>query len=218
MKTTLLLTTTVKVQSQVSWLKQKDAEERKKMYEEIIGLWLEKTNLNIVVTENSGYNFENLKKKFKKYINRFEIISFSYNQIPKVELEMLNNFLAKGQHEIYAINYACQKSKLIYESDFVIKITGRYFVPKLEEILTKNMNNLTDGIRQSQMWRNMNRCEIIGCSFKNINFLFKFPAEDDMLEQEYCNRMKNLKNILNLPKMKLHKKTRQGAGGLMKYL
>ena len=129
MKITLLLTTTVKVQSQVSWLKQKDGEERKKMYEEIIGLWLEKTNLNIVVIENSGYNFENLKKKFKKYINRFEIISFSYNQIPKVELEMLNNFVAKGQHEIYAINYACQKSKLISESDFVIKITGRYFVP-----------------------------------------------------------------------------------------
>ena len=60
MKITILLTTTVNIQSHISWLKQIDSIERKNMYENIISLWLEKTELNIVVVENSGYAFENI--------------------------------------------------------------------------------------------------------------------------------------------------------------
>ena len=47
--------------------------------------------------------------------------------------------------------------------------------------------------------------------------IFYFPLKDDMMEQEMMNRMKNY-NILELPKMKLHKPTYQGVGNLMKEL
>ena len=63
----------------------------------------------------------------------------------------------------------------------------------------------------------MNRCEIVGCQKNIIDKVFYFPLEDDMMEQEMMNRMKNY-NILELPKMKLHKPTYQGVGNLMKEL
>ena len=45
-----------------------------------------------------------------------------------------------------------------------------------------------------------------------------FPLKNDMMEQEMMDRMKNSKNILNLPKMNLHKQTRQGVGNIIKIL
>ena len=209
MNIVVILTTTVKIQKHITWLEQRCSNVRYKMYEKIISLWLNKTNLNIVVIENSGHKFK-VPDKFK---NRFEMISFSYSKIPEKDRINLNKMKAKGQHEVYAIQYACNHSKIIKNSDFVIKITGRYFIPSLENILIKNLKSDIDAIQQSVLWRKMNRCEVVGCSSKNIFKLFYFPAKNDMLEQEYMNRIKHLGKILKLPKMKLHKKTKQGCGG-----
>ena len=204
----ILLTTTVNTQNHISWLKQRNAKEREKMYINIINLWLSKTNFKIVVVENSGHNF-NIKNE------RLELISFTY---PKKDKNILDKMEAKGQHEMYSISYACKNSTFINNCNYVIKITGRYFIPSLENILNKNLNDKINFIRQSTIWRNMNRCEIVGCSKNNIDKLFYFPLKNDMMEQEMMDRMKISKDILNLPKMKLHKKTRQGVGSLIKIL
>jgi len=207
MNIVILLTTTINTENHISWLKQRNSEERKQMYEEIIKLWLNKTNFKIVVIENSGSNF-NLEKN-----KNLEIISFTYPEKDKI---LLDTYVAKGQHEMYSIQYACKNSKFIKNTDYVIKLTGRYFIPEFEKIITKLVLN-QDCIRQSQIWRKMNRCEIVGCHKNIIDKIFYFPLKDDMMEQEMMNRMKNY-NILELPKMKLHKSTKQGAGGLMKEL
>ena len=227
MKIVILLTTTINPQNHISWLQQRDKNERQIMYENIIKLWLEKTNFKIVVIENSGSKFN-----IKPNPNRLEIISFSY---PEEDKEILEKMEAKGQHEMYSIQYAINNSKFIKEDnyDYLIKITGRYFIPKLELILNyllnyyKNQNIIPDYIRQSQKWRNMNRCEIVGCHRRNILNLFKFPLEDDMMEKTIMDRMNNndknnnnnnSKIKLNLPKLKLHKPTKQGVGKLLNYL
>lgn len=208
MNIVLLMTTTVNIFDNVSWLSQKNKQERLKMYGKKIIKWLNKSNLKIVVIENSDYKFNDLIKHTN---HRFEILSFKYN---KEQKEIMDKYEAKGQHEIFALEYACNYSKLIKECDYVIKITGRYFVPNLESILNKelNKNPKIDFIRQSSIWRNMNRCEIVGCSKNNINKLFYFPLKNDMMEQEMMDRMINSKNILNLPVMKLDEKTKQGVG------
>lgn len=207
MNIVILLTTTINTQNHISWLKQKNSEERKQMYEGIIKLWLKNTNFKIVVVENSGSNF-NLEKN-----KNLEIISFTYPEKDKLILDKLE---AKGQHEMYSIQYACNNSKFIKDSDYIIKLTGRYFIPAFEKIITKLILN-QDCIRQSQKWRKMNRCEIVGCQKNIIDKIFFFPLKNDMMEQEMMNRMKNY-NILELPKMKLHKPTYQGVGSLMKEL
>ena len=58
MNIVILLTTTVNVENYISWLKQKNKEDRKNMYMNIINLWLTKTKFKIVVVENSGYKFD----------------------------------------------------------------------------------------------------------------------------------------------------------------
>ena len=204
----ILLTTTVNTQNHISWLKQRNTKEREKMYINIINLWLSKTNFKIVVVENSGHNF-NIKNE------KLELISFTY---PKKDKVLLDKMEAKGQHEIYSISYACKNSTFINKCDFIIKITGRYFIPSLEDILNKNLNDKINFIRQSSIWRKMNRCELIGCSKNCIDKLFYFPLKNDMMEQEMMDRMKISKDILNLPKMKLHKKTRQGVGSIIQIL
>ena len=210
----LLMTTTVNIFDNVSWLSQKNKQERLKMYGKNIMKWLNKSKLKIVVIENSDYKFNDLIKHTN---NRFEIISFKYT---KKQKEIMDKYEAKGQHEIYALQYACNNSKLIKECDYVIKITGRYFVPILESVLNKelNKNPKIDFIRQSSLWRNMNRCEIVGCSKNNINKLFYFPLKNDMMEQEIMDRMVKSKNILNLPVMKLDEKTKQGVGRFVNQL
>ena len=208
MNIVLLMTTTVNVFENVSWLSQKNKEERLKMYGKKIMKWVNKSKLKIVVIENSDYKFNDLIKHTN---NRFEILSFKYT---KEQKEIMDKYQAKGQHEIFAVQYACNNSKLIKDCDFLIKITGRYFVPNLEKILNYelNKNPKIDFIRQSSLWRNMNRCELVGCSKNNINKLFYIPLKNDMMEQEMMDRMINSKNILNLPIMELDTKTKQGVG------
>jgi len=217
----ILLTTTVKTPKHISWLKQRNSHERLNMYIKKINKWLNNTNFNIVVIENSGYNFaeyyNNLDEKFK---NRIEFISYSYDNIPLNEKEFLDKKEAKGQHELHAINYAYDKSNFIKKSDYIIKITGRYFIPDLENILNNklNENNFIKIVRQSRKWRNWNRCEIIGCHKSVFNLLFLFPAKDDMVETEYMIRGNNIGSIYELPEMRLDEPTMQGVGKIQKTL
>ena len=54
-----------------------------------------------------------------------------------------------------------------------------------------------------------------------IYLVFQRTTHPTHCESEYCYRIKNsenLKNILDLPKMKLHKKTSMGAGRLLSHL
>ena len=48
----------------------------------------------------------------------------------------------KGHHELYAINYAYNNSKIIKTCDYLIKITGRYFIPTFENTLLKEIQKI----------------------------------------------------------------------------
>ena len=96
MNIVLIMTTTVNIFDNVSWLNQRNKQERLKMYGKKIMKWLNKTNLKIVVVENSGHNFKDLNKHVS---NRFEIVSFKYSDEQK---KIMNKYIAKGQHEIFA--------------------------------------------------------------------------------------------------------------------
>jgi len=56
---------------------QKNTQERIDLYLKSIKKYLYKTNLNIVVVENSGYNFHELQKEKELFKNRFEVITFT---------------------------------------------------------------------------------------------------------------------------------------------
>ena len=70
----LILTCCVYINSNKAVLAQTNYQERIDTYLKSIHNWLEKTNLPIVVVENSGYTFPEINRNL--YKNRLEIISF----------------------------------------------------------------------------------------------------------------------------------------------
>lgn len=175
----IILTTTIYSDPQKHFSIINDSNERLTLYLESIKQWLKETNLNIVIVENSGYEFLELQKYKNEYKYRLEIISFNEKDLPSnifIELEaralnIKGDYLStsKGTSEIFSIYYACQHSKLIKNCDFLIKITGRYFIPGFEQYIIQNEITNYDALRQF----NPDRCEIVGCNFGLIDKIFK---------------------------------------------
>ena len=169
----IILTTTVNVNINKICIYQKNKNERIATYTKSIIQWLTNTNFNIIVVENSGYKFEELNEYIIKYNNRFEIISFNEKELEESEYLLNNN--SKGASEIFAINYAYMNRTIKTQPIFIIKITGRYFIPKLEEFLNKyNLNNY-ECITQN----NRERCEMVGCHNTKFNDIFNINLLDN---------------------------------------
>jgi len=159
----ILLTTTVNVHN-IKYLHQIKKEERIETYLKSIRQWLT-TDLPIIVVENSGYTFPELKG------TRVEVITFDSK-----EDKSFNHFLHsllqrkdKGIYELRSIRYACEHSKLLSKCTHFMKVTGRYFMPSLEGIL-KKIPYKTQAIRQ----HNSNQCEVIGCRKDCIDIIFDY--------------------------------------------
>jgi len=204
----IILTTTVNVQDKC-YLYQMNPLERLNDYLKSIGNWIQKTSLKIIVVENSGYPFNQFKND-----NRFEIISFDESQLP--EAGYLKGNSSKGASELFSINYAIKNSKLITPDDFIIKITGRYFIPEFEEYLSK-INLDFDAVIQSDR----GSCEMLGCKRSQVSHLFN---THDILNGEICNHIEFLYKIRisTLNKVMIFKKfiiegTQMGGANVIRY-
>ena len=164
MATTILLPATVNVQNK-AYLYQIDPRERLESLLHSVRQWLTKTKFNIVLVENSGHTFPELNQEIQDYKERFEIISFNE---PIIAPELTGN-LSKGASELFALHYALRASHILQtKTNFVIKVTGRYFIPELEEYLKDIDLNTYDVITQN----NPGCCEMVGCHMKNVDTMF----------------------------------------------
>ena len=167
----IILTSTVNVQNK-SFLFQTDKEERLKQYLKTVKRWLYETDFIIVLIENSGYSYHELNDELIRFKGRFEIITF--NEADEPSAKYLKNIRSKGASEIFSINYAYNNSYLLNNATFIIKITGRYFVPQLEDYLSNFDLSEYDGLIQN----NPNRCEIVGTHIDNFNNIFNINLLD----------------------------------------
>jgi hypothetical protein len=168
----ILLTTTVSVKKDMKFVAQSDKDERVQTYLKAIRKWLQNTEYKVVVVENSGYTFEELGKEKIKYKDRFEVITFTEETLKGAEY--MKEITNKGDHEVFAIQYAYEHSKLLHDSDFIIKITGRYYVPGLQPYLQRIYLKQYHAISQSDS----GRCELIGCSNEAFPMMFDLNMED----------------------------------------
>lgn len=195
MSITIILTSTVNVQSK-SAIFQKDKEERLNTYIKPIKKWIYNTKFNIILVENTGYTFPELKEDAIFYKDRFEIITYEENNIK--EAKYLLKEEGKGGSEIFAINYAYDNSYLIKNSFFIIKITARYFVPELENYLNKIDLYSYDCLSQ----HDPKRCEMVGTHKKNFHKIFnKYLINDEgnyeqHVENIYEERLNWFENII----------------------
>ncbi len=193
---TIILTSTINVKQNISCMYQTNRDDRKSIYLKSILQWLQHTNFKIVLVENSGDNFEELAIEKIKYKDRFEIFTFIENELEHANY--LQNTLSKGASEIFAINYAMYFSKLIKQTDFIIKITARYFIPELENYLSKIDLHNYECLSQYDP----NRCEMVGCNYKNFSYIFNINLTNNKgeytghVESMYKERISTFNNIL----------------------
>ena len=176
----IILTTTVYPQNK-SFIFQKDPISRIKSYTKSIQQWSQSTTLPIFVVENSGYQFVEQPKGI-------QFISYNESEI----FPQLAKNDSKGTSEMYSISYA--KQFLPKDCTFVIKITGRYFIPNFEKYI-KCIHGY-DILCQN----NYTRCEIVGCHFKNFDIFFNVsPDLDNHIEFLYKKRVYKFDKIYHLP-------------------
>ena len=142
-----------------------------------------------------------------------EIITFRENEVE--EAAYLAGNISKGASEIFAINYAFQYSKGIRDADFLIKITGRFFIPGLEAFLqTIDMVHYV-GLTQ----KNVDRCQMVGVAISQFPAIFhphlinKNGVYDGHVENIYKERMNELgeEKILRCPEFEIEP-TLEGGG------
>ena len=175
---TIILTTTVFVQDKL-YIFQNNPQERINTYLTSINKWLNNTDFNILVVDNSGYTFPEFEEN-----EHFQIISFKENEIPEANYLLQNK--SKGASELFAINYAFNNCKFKEKSKYIIKITGRYFIHNFKEYL-ESLNTF-DVICQN----GMNRCELVGCKKIHFNKLFNISLQQN--DGSYCNHIEFLYN------------------------
>ncbi len=100
-----------------------DTQTRKHQYLEAINFYLQKTSLPVVFCENTMADIINEELKIFIQEERFEYITFDGNNFDKT--------LGKGYGECEIIEYAYKHSKLIQDTPFIIKITGRIIIPDI---------------------------------------------------------------------------------------
>jgi hypothetical protein len=171
--TTIILTTTVYVNKNKDCLFQVDPNNRLKLYLESITKWLEETPFNIIVVDNSGYQYNEFYDEKRIYHHRFEVISFKENELKLSSY--LKNIKSKGASEIFAINYAFYNSRLRHKTNFIIKVTGRFFVKKLVGFLNQHDLTKYDAIRQFDI----DRCELVGCRHDHFWYIFNIALCTD---------------------------------------
>jgi hypothetical protein len=212
MNITIILTCTVHVKHPIDCIHQTDKNERLEVYLKSIIQWLYKTNFNVIVVENSGYTFDELINEKELFKNRFEVITFKENELD--EASYLINDSSKGASEMFAINYAVRNSKTIQPTNFIIKITARYFISELEEYLNNVELDKYDCLTQ----QDRNRCEMVGCQYKNIASIFDKDINSDCfiggvkgpVEYSCINRTSKYSSILICKEFGIEKTQRGG--------
>lgn len=113
-----------------------DVSERLKQYIECIEFYLGKTGIKkIVFCENSNYKFDSraLYEMAKKNNKFFELLQFSGNYSQIVAR-------GKGYGEGEIIEYAIENSKLLLNSKYFVKVTGRLIISNID-ILYKRIDS-----------------------------------------------------------------------------
>jgi hypothetical protein len=213
----IILTATVNINLNKDFLFQINQKDRINTYVKSVLNWLKHTKFNIVLIDNSGYEFNELHIEKYTYRDRFTVITFNESKLS--EAQYLKNNRSKGASEIFAINYAynyINKNKYdlehISRKLFVIKVTARFFIPELESFLSTYNLDEFDCLTQYER----DRCEMVGSHYKNFSDIFnihlinEYNQYDEHIERIWKMRTSKYKNVLICKTFKIEQTQRGG--------
>jgi hypothetical protein len=200
----ILLTSTVNVHPNATYVFQTNVESRIQTYLSSVRKWLTQTRFNIILVENSGYPFHELNEEKERFKERFEVIVFDEKK--EESAKFIHHSGSKGRHEIFAIHYAFHHSKLVHT--FIIKITARFYIPELESYLHGfPLDNL-----ECLVQNNRNRCEMVGCHVKLFSHIFDiYNINDDHIENVWKQRTSLYENTLVCKEFQIDETQRGGS-------
>lgn len=111
---------------QVPDLKRKEFKVRENDYVQSIHQWT-KLGIKIVFCENSNTLSDRIVNVLQNSLIKYEYLSFP----------TACSHLGKGHGEAEIFKYAFKNSVILAESDYIIKVTGRYFVKNSLDIINK---------------------------------------------------------------------------------
>lgn len=178
---------------------------RLELYKSVINEWLSKTNLLIHVVDSTGYKFE------------------EYSNNPRVKICSFTNKTDMGggptPYEAISILTAFNYFKLI-NYDKIIKITGKYFIPDMEKIISKIPYD-TDIIFQHTQGNYWQNSEIFGCKTKYLVSIMNMILEEFKKGKDFERSLYLLNNkrykIYRLPVIKI-KPTQRSDGFFLEKL
>ena len=186
----------------------KDKKYRLDLYKKNIDNYLKNTNLDMYIIESSN---DNILKNIYKGNNRVNIHSFDLNSSEYIKKYPQSSTF----YEIFSM-YEAYKHFKLYKYNNIIKVTGRYYLPTIENVLNNLDNNYKLYI-QHRVLKIKNKkliykqTEIIG--FKSYYFKNLF--------NEVMNQKKNFENVIThlskvekcyiLPRIDLEYPVRRGG-------
>ena len=170
------------------------------------------------MVENSDYKFNELCQEQTTYRNRFEIIKYNENTLE--ESKHLHKNYDKGTSELFATVYAYKHSRLLKNANFIVKVTGRYFVPELEGFLNQHDLDTYDGLTQHNnlVLSRDPRSEIVGSHSTNFSCIFNGTRDTEHfqhIETDYRNRLLKFKNILVCKEFTIEPTVKGGCGSIV---
>lgn len=124
--TCLLLTATINPGESVPSLKRKDASQREQDYLEAVNTWV-RHELPIVFCENSNFKSELIQDVLQKSGVKFEYLCFQSEK----------SHLGKGHGEFEIFDHAFEHSKIIRDSTYIVKVTGRYSIVNFRQLINQ---------------------------------------------------------------------------------
>lgn len=170
-KISILLTATINTNGMVDTLVS-DTLVRQTQYEDALTFYLEKTDLPIVFAENSNTD---ISWKFQKWIDtgRLEYITFDGNNFDKNK--------GKGYGEALILLQAYYNSRIVHNSKYIIKITGR--------VKVININYIANSL--FLRFDNVFRCDLVDIGFFRTVVFVATPQQIKKVFEPRLSIMKN---------------------------
>ena len=182
----VLLTCTVRPPAHITNLKHRDPSSRLQVYNTAIRQWAADPAFRVVVVDNSG--FQGLARGFPT------VEAIAYDERTDPDLRVSQPWFQvqdpnKGAHELAAVRTALRRSMTLrtaHPDTWVIKVTGRFFVPDLHRHLATDQAHQAVAVRQ----HDPNMCQLLGARLRHMDSLFRgVPHVDMLMETEYRSRL-----------------------------
>lgn len=133
---------------------------REKQYRNAIKWYLENTNYQIIVAENSGTN---LSDGYDIYKTRIEFLTYQDNG--------KNAEKGKGYKEMKIIDFVSKNSEMLNQGEVIVKITGRLILLNISKIIESLLQEYEKGIKNGFVaaYRNSTR------PFSDCRYIFFTP-------------------------------------------